>query len=238
VYLLAFNLSTWPISAVLVAVGRVALAGFARLLGDRERMAAACVRAIGIITSATLPLALLLALLAPQLLTFLYGARWIDAVTPLRFLLVLAVARVLVQVAFEYLVADGRPRTPLLILSLWLVVLVPALFLGAELGGIRGVGVAHMVVVVLVTVPVTLRALRVAGVPLGALGREVVRPAVAAAVMAVVVLAVEPLFSGAFATLVVVGGLGLAVYLLVLAPRNPTVHWTRQHLLPMRAASQ
>jgi PST family polysaccharide transporter len=225
------------VSAVLVAVGRVALAGFARLLGDRERMAAACVRSMGIVVSATLPLALLLAILAPQLLTFLYGARWVDAATPLRFLLVLAVARVMVQVAFEYLVADGRPRVPLYILCTWLVVLVPALSAGATLDGIRGVGTAHMLVVVLVALPITLRALRTSGVHVASLGRELFRPVVAAAVMAAVVALLEPAFNDAFVTLVVLGSLGIAVYLLALVPRNPTVQWTRAHLLPMRMST-
>jgi O-antigen/teichoic acid export membrane protein len=225
IYLLAYNLSTWPVSAVLVSIGRVAFAGFARLTDDRERMARAFTRAVGIIVAATVPLALLLGLLAPEAINLIYGARWLGAVTPLRFLLVLAVARVVIQTTLDYIAAAGRPVVILRVQLVWLIVLVPALILGAERYGIRGVGLAHMAVVVFVVTPLVALALHRAGVDIAQLARQFVRPVLAAVVAGIVIEGLLTVVTVTLPRLLVVGGAGAAAYLAMLVPFNPLVAW-------------
>jgi O-antigen/teichoic acid export membrane protein len=223
VYLLAFNLSTWPVSAVIAAVGRVALATFSRLAHERGQMVNAYTNALGALVSVTLPVAVVLAVLAPEVIDLLYGERWSAAAAPLRFLLMLAVARVAIQVTFELLIADGRPRVPLFVLLIWLVVLMPALALGAELGGLAGVGASHLVVVAVVAVPLLLRLVTYIGVALPQVARQVARPMLAAAAAAAAMLVLGELVEGTVLRLVLVGAAGAATYLLVLLPGNSIV---------------
>jgi PST family polysaccharide transporter len=227
VYLLAFNLSTWPVSAVIAAVGRVALAAFARLRAEPERMAAAYDRSIGAIVSAILPVAIVLGVLAPEVISFLYGDRWLSAATPLRFLLGLALARVAIQVTFDFLMANDRPRTMLKILGAWLCALVPGLAIGAALGGIAGVGIGHLLVAFGITVPLLLRAVRKLGVEPARLAQTLRRPALAGAAALCIMLSANHVISGTMARLVLSGCVGGATYFAVLVPANPLVGWIR-----------
>ena len=145
IYLLAFNLSNWPTSIVGLGIGRVAFAGFARLVEDRRRLVDAYPRTIGVAVAAILPVVLLLGVLAPEVIRFVYGEKWLPAVTALRFLLVLGGLRIVLELFGNLISADGRPQVNLAIRFVWLVALVPALLLGAHLEGIRGVGIGHMV---------------------------------------------------------------------------------------------
>ena len=146
VYLLAFNLSSWPASLVSTAIARVAFAGFSRLVEDRTRLVVAFPRSIGVAVSVLVPLVVLLAVLGPEVITFVYGERWLEAATPLRFLVVLGGMRVLIDLFVDLSIADGRPNVALAIRSIWLAALVPAIAVGAAADDLRGVGIAHLVV--------------------------------------------------------------------------------------------
>lgn len=54
-YLLAFNLSSWPVSMFSVSIARVSVAGFARLAGDPPALAAAFVRSTGLLMALGCP---------------------------------------------------------------------------------------------------------------------------------------------------------------------------------------
>ena len=164
IYLLAFNLSSWPTSIVGLGIGRVAFAGFARLVEDRRRLVDAYPRTIGVAVAAILPVVLLLGVLAPEVIRFVYGEKWLPAVTALRFLLVLGGLRIVLELFGNLISADGRPQVNLAIRFVWLVALVPVLLLGAHLDGIRGVGIGHMVVVLGLVLPMFLHAVAKSGI--------------------------------------------------------------------------
>jgi PST family polysaccharide transporter len=225
VYLLAFNLSTWPVSAVMVSVGRVAFPAFARLAEDRDRMKRAYTRGIGILATGIFPIVALLASLSTNVIQFVYGGVWLPASTPLRFLLVLAIGRVTIQTTLEFLAADGAAGTILRIQTAWLVVLVPALIVGATNYGIAGVGVAHMAVVLLWVLPLLGSTLHRRGVELRPVAAGFIRPVIGAAGAIVTVTAVEHFVAGSFLQLVIAGAAGLAVYLALVIPHNELVEW-------------
>jgi PST family polysaccharide transporter len=228
-YLLAFNLSSWPTNIISSSVARVAFAGFTRLIGERDRLASAFPRAIGVALSAVVPLVLLLGVLAPEVIRFVYGPKWLPAVVALRFLLALGALRIVTDLMSDLIIADKHQNVNLLIRLAWFVALVPALLIGAETDGIRGVGIGHMVVVLALVTPLLVVAVAKCGIPLGALARNSVRPLVAA-LASLVAMAVPYQLTSGFTRLVVIGTIGSLAYAAVLLPRNPLVGWMLGHI--------
>jgi len=62
-YLMAFNLSSWPVNVFSFAVRRVSLAGFSRLQSDHARLKSAFARSGALLMAATIPVCALLATL-------------------------------------------------------------------------------------------------------------------------------------------------------------------------------
>ena len=236
-YLLAFNLSSWPVSTISYAVQKVSFAAFSRLVDDKDRLPESFGRSMGVALTVTLPCLAVLIVLTPEIIGFLYGEQWLPAAVAARVLLLLGGVRVLMDLVFDLVAADGRSRTTLALRSLWLVALVPALYAGARLDGLRGVGTAHVIVALVVVLPLLLRTLRGSGVPLSALLPQVVRPGLATAASVVAMLLVLPFVSGDLLTLVAVGAVGGAVYVAAILPANPLVRWTIKQIVPDRAAA-
>ncbi len=72
-YLLAFNLSSWPSNLLSIAVRRVAIPGFARLADERAELESAFTRSLRALSVAGFLLAAPLAALAPSVLGVVYG---------------------------------------------------------------------------------------------------------------------------------------------------------------------
>lgn len=233
-YLLAFNLSSWPVSTISYAVQKVSFAAFSRLVDDKERLAQGFSRSMGVALTVTLPCLALLIVLTPEVIGFLYGDRWLPAAIAARLLLLLGGVRVLMDLMFDLVAADGRSHTTLMLRLLWLAALVPALFAGAHLDGLRGVGTAHVIVALVVVLPLLLRIVRATGVPLRGLTAQVVRPVLATAAAVGVMLLLMPFVGGHLVRLVLIGGVGGVVYLAAVVPANPLIRWTKEQVMPSR----
>lgn len=179
-YVLAYNVSSWPVSVFSSAVRAVAVPAFAAVSTDDER-AAAFVRAARMLLTPTLLVCTLLAVLADPLILVVYGERWSGAAAPLVFLSLLGAWRVAMELAYGLQVAAGRGRAVLWVNLGWLIGLSPALWLGARTGGLWGAGLAHAVVLLLLVGPLQLRLLRSLGVSLRSLVTALTRPVLAAA---------------------------------------------------------
>lgn len=178
-YLLAFNLASWPVSLISSTIRRVSLAGFSRVADNPSRAGEAFARASSVVMAVTVPLGVLMLAYAEPGIVLLYGAKWAPSADALRFLSVLGIGRVAMELAYDYLVAVGRGRANLWIQGLWFACLVPALVVGARVDGIRGVAAGHAVVVGLVVIPATVLVLRTADVNVRSLLRANVRPLLA-----------------------------------------------------------
>lgn len=152
-YLMAFNLSSWPVNIVSVTVRRVSLAMFARSVSDRSRLHSLFLRGMGAVLTCSIALCVPLAALSPAVLGVVYGNRWVPAATTLSLLCVFAVGRILAEYAYDYFIARDRNGFNLLLQGAWLLFLVPVLTVGARWGGIEGVGLGQALVVVVVVVP-------------------------------------------------------------------------------------
>jgi PST family polysaccharide transporter len=217
-YLLAFNLSAWPVNLFSAPVRRVSLAAFSRLQDDPARAGDGFVRASALLLAAALPASFLLSVFAVQLVGFVYGDKWLPAAQALPALAVLAVVRVFSELAYDYFVALGRSRINLAIQGLWFGSLLVALPIGAWADGIRGVAIGHAAVAVLVVVPAYLVVLRRVGVPTGQIVARCARPALGLVLGAVVAAAVLAFVPGRFAELAVGGTAVMVAYLAVVHP--------------------
>lgn len=175
-YVLAFNISNWPMSVIGQVVRSIALPAFSRSTGQRSLE-----RAVALTWGLALPAGAALAALATPLVVVVYGARWHDAVPALVALALFGSLRVVFDLAVAYLLAGGASGAVLVVQVLWFFTLIPAMIVGTRSHGIAGGGWAHLIVSVLVILPAYAVCLRRAGVAIAPLGRALVPPLVAAA---------------------------------------------------------
>lgn len=230
IYLLAFNLSSWPVSVVSMAIGRVSFAGYSALLGDKERLARGFVQSVAVALSATIPLVLILVVLSPDVVDVVYGSVWAEAAAPLRWLLVVGGLRVLLQLGGEIIAVTDRTMVVLRLRFIWLLLLPPVLDYGAEHIGLSGVGMAHVAIAVGVMTPLFLWEIRRSGIPLVPLAFTLRRPAIAGAVAFVAMMLVSPFVDAGLVRILSLGFVGSIVYAAVLLPSNPVISRTWEQL--------
>jgi PST family polysaccharide transporter len=204
-YLLAFNVASWPPGLLTLAIRQVSIPAFATLSADPARLREWFSRSFGLLMGLALPAAAILVVLARPLVQFVYGSTWRPAVVALEFLAVLGAIRIALDFAYDLLVAVGRSRTVLGLQLLWLVLLIPAIWIGASTDGIRGAAVAHVIVAAGVVGPAYLIALHRCGVRLTDLAARVARPLLAAAAVAALAVASRALVPDQFLALALAG---------------------------------
>ena len=226
-YVLAFNVSSWPMSAIGQAVRVVALPAFADTESPRQRNDG-LVRSMGLVVLAAGFMGLGLATLAGPVVDVLYGGRWAPAATALAGLAVFGATRVVLDLVATFLIAAGDTRQVLVVQLVWLAVMVPAMVVAVREWGLAGAGWVHVAVAVLVVIPAYAHCLRRAGVEVGRLARACVVPLLALVpAVAVCWWVGHSQLPGAVAVLVG-GGCAVALYLAPLLP------WCRQRLEELR----
>jgi PST family polysaccharide transporter len=216
VYMLAFNVSSWATAVLSGAINGVAMPGFSRVWGDRERLSLALGRSTRAVCLVAFVIAAMTYVLAEPLVRVLYGARWDEAAPVLEILAVYGGSFAVVSLLSNLLVGAGRTSRALVIQVVWLAALFPAMAFGARTGGLEGVAWAHVGVVVLVVLPAYAVAVSplVNGLP-GILGRAVVFPLTSAAVAAACAAVAMRVVDGPATQLLVGAGVGGVVYLAV-----------------------
>jgi O-antigen/teichoic acid export membrane protein len=204
-YVLAFNLSSWPVSVFSQPVRDVSPAAFARLQGDPPAMRSAFVSSMGLLAAVTLPVCLVLSGAAEPLISVVYGAEWSPAAAALGWLGLAAGLRIVFELVYDYFVVLGSSRVVFTVQVIWFVALVPGLYAGAQLAGIAGAAAAHVAVASLVVLPIYLAELRRVGIRSRSLATVVALPVACGAGVAVVSLAAQRLITIDLAVLIVAG---------------------------------
>lgn len=211
-YLLAFNIASWPSNLLTVAVRSVSIPAFSRLAASPDRLNARFTDILQLLLTVTFPVAVLLGVLGSRVISIVYGEKWVPAASALLFLAGLSVARVGLDLGYDYLIAVGRTRAVMFLQALWVLALIPALVVGANLAGIRGAAVGHFVVAFGLMAPAFAITLRRAGLPLRPVAMSLRLPAAAAAVMAVIVLVVDQAPTGDIQAVLIGALVGAIVY--------------------------
>jgi O-antigen/teichoic acid export membrane protein len=217
-YVQAFNLSSFPVNTFSTVVRRVSLAAFSRLATDEAARRDAVGRSLALLAAATLPVATLLGMLAQPLITTLYGSKWAPAAAALGFLAIVGAARVLNELAYDFLVACGHSRVTLYLQALWVAGLLPALIVGTHVDGIRGAAAGHAIVSAGLMLPAFGYAVTRAGVPASVLVRALLRPLAGTALMVLAVAVIRAGTVPGWWQLWVGGAVGMIVYVPVVLP--------------------
>ncbi|KQQ01431.1 MULTISPECIES: oligosaccharide flippase family protein [unclassified Rathayibacter] len=218
-YVLAFNISTWPMTAVGQVVRSVALPAFSR--AHEEGRPAPLPAAAGLTWALAAPLGAMLAVLAGPLVHFVYGSTWAPAAGALALLGFVGALRVVYDLFSSAALAQGGSGRVAIVQGVWFAALTLALIPAVLLGGFVGAAWAQIGVAALVVGPAFVWLLRTIGADLPAIGRSLLPPALAAA-LAAGAAALVPLALGAvgldadWLALLCGGALGALVYLLLL----------------------
>ena len=133
-YSLAYRLIMFPQRKVGAAINRVAFPAYSRVQDDNARLTRGYLSAVGYINFITFPFLIGLAIVAPEFVKVVYGAKWEPAIIPLQLL---CFAGIMIQIAANtgsVLFAKGRIDLPFKLSIIRAIVLVTALFFFAKFG--------------------------------------------------------------------------------------------------------
>jgi lipopolysaccharide exporter len=224
-YVLAFNISSWPMSALSQMVRSISLPYFSRRGESSDGLGAV----ISLAWAGALPAGAVLAALSGPVIAVVYGGNWMPAAPVLAALGLYGSLRVVFDVFAAFLYSRGLSRPVLWIQVIWLVVLVVGMIVAGTTFGIVGAAWVHVLVAVVIILPAYLFALARAGVRLRQVLRAAAWPTLAALPALAVAVAVRLLIADSL-TALLVGGLGAGlVYCLCIWP------WVRGRLAEARA---
>ena len=153
VYLIAFNVSSWPTSLVGAAVRAVAIPGFSQLRTSGADMGQALRKGLTMLLGGAVPFAALLIAAPALMIGTLYGERWVGGAPALQFLALMTIVRLLDGLVDDALFAGGHSNWIVFKNVVWLAALGVALTIGAHVDGIRGVAIGHAIVACGVILP-------------------------------------------------------------------------------------
>lgn len=209
-YVLAFNLASWPMSLLSQPLRRVAPATFSHLQSDQKAQRKAVAMIFGVLAACTFPLFAFVSGAAGPLVKFIYGEIWFPAAAVLAFLVFSALCRLLYELIYDYLVVLGKSGTVFIVQTAGLVAMIPALVVGAHLGGLVGLAIAQAAVSWSIILPLYLIQLSRAGVDLRIVARSCMVPGSIGFLVGVTSYWMSLHFQSAFATLAA-GGVLVAI---------------------------
>jgi lipopolysaccharide exporter len=218
-YMLAFQICTWPTALLGTVLNSIVLPAFSTIRRDGGDLSNALSYAVRTVALLACPIAAFTCAFATPLITTVYGEKWAAAGPVLAVLALYGTVFVLGLLLANVLISTGRTGVLFAVQVAAILALIPALAAGVTLRGLVGAGVAHIVVVSLVTLPAYLIAVRKAtGVSAHHVVRALVRP-LSAAVAAVLAARLIAASVGSDAGKLAIGAIVFGtVYVLLTAP--------------------
>lgn len=143
-YTMAFRLANLPTEKITAVINEVMFPVFSSLQNDREKQKRYFLVVTKFISMATMPIMVLIIVLAEEIVTVMLTEKWLPIVTPLRILCFIGIIRSVDIVIPQVLVAQGRAGD-LLRYSTMLFFVLPSSFLaGFYWGGMNGVAYAWL----------------------------------------------------------------------------------------------
>ncbi|GAA4554001.1 lipopolysaccharide biosynthesis protein [Pseudonocardia xishanensis] len=213
VYTRAYNLLNEPANVIGGAADKALFPAMARVRDDGERLRAAYVRTSSLVTLATAPAAVLLFVLAPEVVHVLLGAQWGAVVLPVQVFALVLLPRTSYKISTSLTRATGAVYRAAWRQWLYAVEVVVFTLVGARFWGVNGVAVGASVAIVLHFLVMLHFSARVSPGLMGAVLRMYLKhvPAVVAVALAVwgAAAVVRPV--GSDLLTLVVGGVAAAV---------------------------
>lgn len=212
-YMLAFNVCMWSGAVIGAMLNGMVLPAFSTVRRNGGDMNAAMQHALRTVALIACPLAAYTSFFSQPLIATIYGSQWVAAAPVLSVLSFYGVISVIGLLFANIIIATGRTGVLFAVQAIALLALVPALQWGISWRGLVGIGLAHIVVITLVTLPAYLHALRKStGAQLGSLLLVMLRPAAAAVAAALIALVATMGLQSDLLTVLVGGAVGAATY--------------------------
>ncbi|MCB5273173.1 Teichuronic acid biosynthesis protein TuaB [Arthrobacter sp. SO5] len=223
-YMLAFNVCMWSTAVIGSILNGIVLPAFSSVQRDGGDMRTALSSAVRTVAFIACPIAAFTCTFATPLVTAIYGSQWVDAGPVLRVLSFYGVVFVLGLLFANVIISTGRTWVLFSVQFVALVSLIPALTVGIHFAGLVGIGIAHIAVISVVTLPAYLWAVsRTTGARIGFILLAMGRPAIASIAAGIIAALVTWPLSIDLVKLCVGGVAGAVVYAFL----------TRHMLVPM-----
>jgi O-antigen/teichoic acid export membrane protein len=223
-YSVANRLAQTPVSILGNILGRGVYAAMAQINDDLPGVKRIWLTNLQRVALLSVPSTIGLIFTAPPLVDVVLGSEWEPAVVPLQVLTLNGLVRTFAATSGEVFQALHRAHYRVYVEVARLVLVVPALVVGARVDGIIGVAVAAVVVNVVTGLPVLAVVMRLLRASVGEVAAAVARPAIGwasmAVALAVAVPAVEGFSSAAALTTLVAVGAGLYAVAITLFARD------------------
>lgn len=148
IYLIAFNVSSWPTSLVGQSVRAVSIRSFAELEQKGDDVGRSARRGLLLLFGGALPFVAVLIAMPELTIGTIYGSEWVSGAQALRFLALLAIVRLVDSLADDLFFACARPGWILAKNIFWIALLFVGLNIGAALDDVTGVAIGHAVIAV------------------------------------------------------------------------------------------
>jgi PST family polysaccharide transporter len=231
-YVLAYNISGWPVSVFGLMINEVALPAFARAQEDIQSLQVRVAGAFALTAAVALPVNALCVAVAHPLVQAVYGSRWSAAGPALAVLGLFGSMRIIVTLMNNILAALGHTHAVFRLQLVWIFALVPSLVVCVGWWGIVGAAIAQEIVAVIVVVPLGLLLVVKAG---GGKASQILRgcllPLTASVVSGVLAWTLTLLTSNVFLKVAVATVVGVVVYVLLVGRwalgllREARSHW-------------
>lgn len=227
-YAVAVNLASLPMQKLMAVSNQVTFSAFAKLQGNRPALLDALQSSMGVLLALSTGILWAMAGVAGDLIPWLLGPKWTDAVPLLQLVAMVVPLRIASSTTSTAIIATGMVGTDLRNTLVSAAIMVPSFALGAHHGGVLGLALAWALGYPIVALILFYRARRVLGFGFRRLLRAFSAPVLAGAAMLAAMFAVSGLATGASAPVRLLAqcAAGAAVYLLVLllADRSLIAH--------------
>lgn len=182
-YVLAFNLASWPVSIFSQPLRAVAPAAFSALKEEPERMSRNFSRVLALLSCVAIPACLAISGAAQPVVSFVYGSAWKEAAHALMWMALFAALKIWFELAYDYLVVQGRSGVVLVVQICSFVAALPLMLVAVRLYGQSGVAAVQFFVALAVVGPLYLMSLHRIGVEARRVLAAVLLPAAAGALV-------------------------------------------------------
>ncbi len=201
-YHVASELSSMPTNELVIPTGRALFPAYAQLAQDPGALRTAFQAVLGFFFAVVIPVCAGVTLVSPYLVRVVLGEQWVDAAPLVSMLTFAGGFGAISHVIGTFHAAHGRERFTAALTWINVLLLAPALVLGAKYGGVPGIAGGRVAVSCAVLALATYSVARTSAVT----GKDIFqcfwRPALASVAMAAILASARLAFVSPFASLV------------------------------------
>lgn len=228
-YVLAFNLASWPVSIFSQPLRAVAPATFSAMKHDPPRMSRTFARILAVLSCVAIPACLAISGASTPVVSFVYGEAWLPAAGVLVWVAAFAALRIWFELAYDYLVVQGKSGVVLVIQSVSFVIALPLMIVVARPIGEGGVAAIQLLVGVVVVVPLYALSLKRVGIG----GMAMLKATLLPVAMGIVVWVAAWLLAGVIPVAFFAAAAGALVALVAIVM---LCLWQRSNLMLLRSS--